>query len=562
MNVPKTVEFTNMGMVVPTHLVTLELKQLYPQQENDGKSEFIIPPSNAREVYDKFFSNTVPKVLVDKFLSFYEIDNYQLLETKKDNVLYNDVLKDYQRESVNFILKNKRCILSLDCGLGKTLVSIATISMLPIEKRVLIICPASLKSNWISEFQKFSPTTKIGIIKNAKICEQIINDKTNKVVITSYSLISKIIDGLKNGLKNGNKNGLKKKFDVMIADEAHYIKHISSNRSKAFLKIRKHIEYVILLTGTPSQSHEHLYNLLRQCDPDLYRHFHHHQTNNLKENTTHFFFADRYCIVEKQHIGGGRFRCVYTKNQRHRELHFLISQNILIRRTKSCLNLPPLIREKIIIGETSNVVAKKFQKSFDDIEKVRATVGAMKADAMLLELTRDTSKLKKKAVLEYVLDMVDGVDVKFIVFYVHHTIGDALHDALEAKNIKHIQIDGRVANKKRDALLDSFKNDPSVKIGLLSLGACSTGLNLQFVSLILYAELSFDSIVISQSESRSHRLGQTDETVVLQYLIYNGTTDTFLLLSNKRKAVTSSRTLDNVTDTGKVFSFDCKRKLL
>jgi SNF2 family DNA or RNA helicase len=90
--------------------------------------------------------------------------------------------------------------------------------------------------------------------------------------------------------------------------------------------------------------------------------------------------------------------------------------------------------------------------------------------------------------------------------------------------------------KKRVDFIRTFREDPECRVGVFSMCATSTGLNLQFCTKIMFAELTFLSTHHSQAEARIHRIGQT-HPVSVDYLLLGGTTDTLLwqsLLSKRR----------------------------
>ena len=230
------------------------------------------------------------------------------------------------------------------------------------------------------------------------------------------------------------------------------------------------------------------------------------------------------------------------------------------------IDLPQLQREVVVLKELGPVKAKKFNAEITRIESIRESAGSLRADAALMELVRETMRLKAADVCAYVKTVLECSPVKFIVFVHHKELRDKIIESLGS--VDHIVVDGSTPMAKRGALFDRFRVTPMCRVAVLSIQACSTGLNLQFVSLILFAELLFSSVVHSQAEARCHRVGQTS-SVLCQYLTIKGSTDDMVWRTIKRKANTQATLMMNALDTADTMStafsartVDNKRKRL
>jgi SWI/SNF-related matrix-associated actin-dependent regulator 1 of chromatin subfamily A len=127
-----------------------------------------------------------------------------------------------------------------EMGLGKTVQGIAIACAFKSKWPLLVIVPSSLKQNWKKEFIKWLPADQqhaINVIEASK------NIKISDINVISYDLVSNVIDIL-----------TKAKFKVVIADESHYIKSTSSQRSQAVVPLIKSAQHRILLSGTPALS--------------------------------------------------------------------------------------------------------------------------------------------------------------------------------------------------------------------------------------------------------------------------------------------------------------------
>ena len=183
---------------------------------------------------------------------------------RKINPSYS--IMPHQVESIKFLLARKKCILALDQGLGKSLVSVVASMMVP-NSKVLIICPASLKSNWRDEIVRFSPENSVSIISstrdmnkselleflglpdNGKLKVNELREMAeakgkwnpgSRFTILNYDIIDEFHKLPANRSKLAKEQALRdskllsSRFDIVIIDEAHRLSNNASNRSKEF----------------------------------------------------------------------------------------------------------------------------------------------------------------------------------------------------------------------------------------------------------------------------------------------------------------------------------------
>ena len=456
--------------------------------------------------------------------------------TDKDIQAHVDVvLKPYQLDVVNFVWRRKRALLALQMGLGKTLCSIVTMMMVLAKKpsaKMLVVCPGGLRLNWVSEFIKFCNGKMECVNIDKGSCIDKVATKT--VTVIGYALLARHVDAVKT-----------QQFDVIVADEAHAIKHQTSQRAQAFTTIAAKAEYVLLLTGTPAQRHCNFFNLLRQLDGDFYKTFHHYQPKLVgREESSRLYFGERYCAPKVVYRRKNQQGVDFNNNSRAEELKYLSSFRS-IRYTKQELNLPPIITDSVIVGELSKPQKREFEYKMQAIETARETKGTKVADHMLMSLVRDTSKYKIPYVKAYIENIVNEEDYEpFIVFTATIDMQNALAEILDKKKINYIQINGSVSMKNRMPLLEKLRKGEAT-VALLSLQTCASGLNIAYISITIFAELSFDSIAMEQATSRTHRIGNTSETVVLKYLKLEGSTDSNIWNSLRGKNNCSKRLLDD-----------------
>ena len=229
--------------------------------------------------------------------------DYGKYDKKTENI--GRKIKDLQKEGIEFLLSNKKCILADGMGCGKSLQTVVA-TMESGAKKILIICPASLKSTWKREICYYNNETDVTIINGSKwetntpftIINYDILDNFYKIPTElvfeekkledgTISRIPKMIRGsngkmIQKTRKSLRKDTIKKcleespmfleNFDCVVLDEAHKLSNNTSIRYKTiddFLK-RSNIPYVFLLTGTPLTNRPmNLYHILKLIDADV-----------------------------------------------------------------------------------------------------------------------------------------------------------------------------------------------------------------------------------------------------------------------------------------------------
>ena len=169
-------------------------------------------------------------------------------------------------------------------------------------------------------------------------------------------------------------------------------------------------------------------------------------------------------------------------------------------------------------------------------------------DPNFLQLYRITGESKIDGCISF-LDILIDSGSKFLLFAHHISVMDAYEQYLLSKqktNHKgffYIRIDGSTASAKRHELVNQFQTCPSLKVALLSIGACSHGITLTAASTIVFAELAWTPSILQQAEDRAHRISQKN-SVNIYYLHGAGTLDDTILRMLKSKNSLICQSLD------------------
>tara|TARA_A100001015_G_scaffold219564_1_gene246984 strand:+ start:145 stop:1410 length:1266 start_codon:yes stop_codon:yes gene_type:complete len=172
------------------------------------------------------------------------LKNMQKISLDKNTKILRPFQKDGLKWLISLYNSNFNGILADDMGLGKTIQSIFLLKKLKKEKQsttTIIIMPKTLLFNWKKELNTFSPELSIHLYDGPKRTKLIHELKNYDVVLSSYTSFRLDIKLLKDI-----------KFDLMILDEAQYVKNHTTNTFKAIKKVNA--EKRLLLTGTPLEN--------------------------------------------------------------------------------------------------------------------------------------------------------------------------------------------------------------------------------------------------------------------------------------------------------------------
>lgn len=440
---------------------------------------------------------------------------------------------DYQVIGVNYALNVNRVLIADEMGLGKSCMAIGVINYKRYTKTV-IVCPATLTYNWLKELKTWLvdfDDYKIQIISGKNY-----HPRNANIYIVSYDmLISPKLSWM------SDKNI---KFDCIIADEAHYLKKGSTQRSKAFKRLVKRVDpnsdKVILLSGTPSLNRPiELYNLL----------------TILKYDIKYFDYINRYCDATE-----GEFGLNNKGASNLDELQYKLRQTCMIRRLKADVltELPPKTRQ-IVYCDPS-----KYNKLIDKESKLisKSAMDMMEYDDIIGFLSHmdysditEMTAYRKATALAKIPDAISQIDDilvntdKVVVFAHHREVIDKLYE--HYTSISSVKLYGGMSDSEKQDAVDRFQTDPLCKIFLGGTRAAGVGITLTAASVALIIEMDWTPGIMLQVEDRIHRIGQVGN-VLIKYMVVDGSIDALLAktLMQKTSVLTQmfdSKSLNNYT---------------
>ncbi|MDR1923910.1 MAG: DEAD/DEAH box helicase [Planctomycetaceae bacterium] len=450
--------------------------------------------------------------------------------------LLNVELLPYQLDGIAFAVGAGRAVLADDMGLGKTIQGIGVAELLANEvdiKKVLIVCPASVKQQWKSEIARFAPhrSTQLVLGGADERFEQYGNDTF--FTICNYEQVLRDLIPIE-----------QTQWDFIILDEGQRIKNWESKTTRTIKAL--HSTYALVLSGTPLENRlDDLYSVVQFVDDrrllPAYRFFHRHR------------------IVEDS----GRVAGYKNLAELREEL-----KPILLRRTKESvqLDLPERTVEVIRVAPTSeqvsihafymqtvaSIVAKRFLTEMDILRLQKALLAArMSADSTFLVDKQEpgySSKLER--LNELFAELFAEGDRKIVLFSEWTTMLNLIEELLKKFGVRYVRLDGSVPQKKRLSIVREFV-DESDCVVFLTTNAGSVGLNLQAANTVINVDLPWNPAVLEQRIGRAHRMGQRRHVQVF-LLVTEGTIEEQMLRTISAKQELSFAALDVCSEVSEV----------
>lgn len=374
--------------------------------------------------------------------------------------------------------------------------TIATIAALETGvKKILIICPASLKINWKREIENYS-NRRILIVEGGKWGSTFDFYIINYDILKNYHSLEK--DDEKNNIL------IKEKFDLAIVDEAHYISNTSALRTRLLNDILDKIPKVWLLTGTPMTSRPiNYYNLLKIVEAPI--------TLNWES------YVKRYCKGFKFKVNDRKVWS--TKGATNLNELREKTKNIILRRLKKdVLDLP----EKIITPVFLELHNGQYDHELEEFIKISYEEKGEESISITLSRLMKIRQIIAMEKLQYTYELIDSFleeEKKVIVFTNFTSTLNMIHEKYPKNSVV---LDGKMTKEKRQQSIDKFQNDPKIQIFIGNLIAAGSGINLTEAEGVIMNDLCFVPGNHSQGEDRAHRYGQKN-SVLVYYPVFENT---------------------------------------
>jgi superfamily II DNA or RNA helicase len=407
-------------------------------------------------------------------------------------------LLPYQLDGVAFAAGAGRAILADDMGLGKTIQGVGTAEFLARVaeiRKVLVICPASLKSQWRNEIHKFCERD-VQLIGGALAERAGQYDNDCFFTICNYEQVMRDLNAIERA-----------RWDLIILDEGQRIKNWESKTSRVVKCLRS--KFALVLSGTPLENRlDDLYSVVQFVDD--------------RRLGPGFRFFNRHRVVDEK----GKVLGYKNLDELRQAL-----KPVLLRRTRESvrMELPPRTVEIVRITPTqeqldmhgghlrnvASIVRKKFLTEMDMLRlKKELLMCRMAANSTFLVDKEAPGYSSKLAQLDELIgQLFEEAGRKVVLFSEWTTMLDLIQPLLEKRQIAWARLDGSVPQKQREELVHRFQTDPGCSL-FLTTNAGSVGLNLQAANTVINVDLPWNPAVLEQRIARAHRMGQTQPVQV------------------------------------------------
>jgi SNF2 family DNA or RNA helicase len=424
----------------------------------------------------------------------------------------------YQLDGIAFAASAGRAILADDMGLGKTLQGIGMAELLAREadiRKVLVVCPASVKAQWRSEVVRFS----------GRDCQIVLGSAAGRsgqyenecfFTICNYEQVLRDIIAIE-----------RVRWDLIVLDEGQRIKNWEAKTAQTIKSLRS--PFALVLSGTPLENRlDDLFSVVEFIDD--------------RRLGPAFRFFNRHRVTDES-----------GKILGYKDLNVLRERlkPVLLRRTRSAVmkDLPPRTTEIVRIAPTdeqagielaqmqivSAIVRKSYISEMDLLRLQKALLLArMNADSTFLvdkHAPGFSSKLER--LQELLEELAAEDDRKIVLFSEWTTMLTLIERQITRLKLDSVRLDGSVPQKKRQQLVDQFQRDPTCRV-FLTTNAGSTGPNLQAANTVINVDLPWNPAVLEQRVARAHRMGQKNP-VQVYLLVTEGTIEEKLLTTLSAK---------------------------
>lgn len=481
-------------------------------------------------------------------------------------------IKNHQKEAVQFLISRKKCILADDMGTGKS-TSLTVASIEGNFDAILIICPASLKSNWFNELTNYVSEKDISIIggvnemkkneiekylgygegKSGKNLNELKEEAKergkwtdNRYVIINFDILDDVYKvsraKTKEGIEKAMENSPMLKFllnkkSLIIIDEAHKLSNNTSDRYKIIKDLinKSNPHSIYLSTGTPiTNDPANYFNLLSLLNDPL--------------TIDREFYYMRYCDAFKMPINEQQKQKKQQLTQEFLNSHNKNTWYDLTVEEKKSLNdiINKRVIQKIIPKGGKNLEELKMQtahvylrRTKDDIgdlppkyihervfelnEEQMAEYKKLWDEYEAAKLEEDSSKELNKELIEgglyrkYLSNQMVPNTIKLAEkclargekIVIACCYDDELYTLRDYFKDKCVIYNGKMSLKEKDEAIKKFNNDPNVMIFIGNIIAAGVGITLTSSRVVIFNNFSYVPGDNSQFQDRVHRIGQT-----------------------------------------------------
>lgn len=421
----------------------------------------------------------------------------------------------HQIEAINRAKELGHFALLFDTGTGKTRTSIEILRDLYNKQgdvlRTLVLCPLIVVPNWPIEFQKFSKIPEDEIkpllgsqVNRIKIFKES-NQKSRIFVMNYEGLLLKDLFNLIEAWRP----------QVLICDESHKLKNITASRTKLAIKLADNALHRFILSGTPIlNSPMDIFSQFRVLDKGATF------GKNFFGFRAKYFYDKNSGMPAQKHFPDWRI-----KPGAFNSMNALIYKKAMHIKKEDCLDLPPLIRQTILVGMTPlqeklyTQMKKDFITFVQNMGKTEASVAelAITKALRLMQIvsgfvkTEDDNEVEikdtpKLAALKELLEELTPQH-KVLVWATFRENYGQIKRICEELGLRYVEVHGGISDKAKFKAVDDFNADQSIRVFIGHPGSGGIGINLISASYSIFFSRSFSLENDLQAEARNYRGG-------------------------------------------------------
>ena len=447
---------------------------LFDVAEREFKEESATYYALLEKITGKGLDNStsdLPKFIIEK-VNQVQINENQLKVT----------MRPYQEFGAKFLLYQKNILLGDEMGLGKTIQALAVANHLFQEhqRKCMILLPLSVLENWNKEILKWTelPVYRFSASNKNKINDFIKWKQDGGILLANYEQAKYLIQGV---------DGVQ--IDLLILDEAHYIKNADAMRTKNSIALAQRANYKLFMTGTPLENNvREMQHLVSVLNPDL------------PESV---------------------FRERPDEEDFKKDL-----ANVYLRR-----------KREEVLDELPEMEVINLWSEFSDKQIELYETEAFSQECSVMKLRRMAFLGEESEKIKQIIDICKEArenGMKVLVFSYFKT--DVLYRLRELLTYTASDIlSGDISPARRQEVIDEFSKDSNQTVLLAQIEAGGVGLNIQSANIVILCEPQWKPSTEQQAISRVYRMGQTRDVLVYRLLTKDSIDEPIMALIHKKE---------------------------
>ncbi len=479
----RSIEFTATAQESKEQPALRELRTPVAQQTGEGKQTRIDIPEDILGWKDRLYYSLLPPVDV-------------WIKNRSVRLPFEPFA--YQKKGIAFLVPRRAALLADEMGLGKTMQAIVALRLAMaagLVRTVLLVCPKPLVSNWVREFSIWAEDLPVIVVEGNGVRRRSIWAMTDAPVrVANYEVLVRDIDVIEQ---------VGTRFDLVVLDEAQRIKNPSSRTAQSVRRLRRERSWA--LTGTPVEN----------------------KTDDLL-SIFEFLQPGSFTTVTTPAAVRAATRPYILRRLKEQVLHDMPER--IVRDT--VLDLGPNQAKSYWKAKKEGVIRLNQLGDAVRVQNVFELVLRLKQICNFDPATGESSKLEQ---LKEDLAEIAASGRKAVVFSQWVRTLQRLRTELD--EFRPVEFHGAIPSKQRQLNLERFRTGPHTVL-LISYGAGSVGLNLQFAQYLFLFDRWWNPAVEDQAINRVHRIGQRDPVIITRFTIKNTVEERIAeILDQKRQLI-------------------------